>query len=630
MRKNKKTVSVLLVLALAFTAAGCGTSPRQSAAAGRGEDLSSAARGAAETLSGAIAAADSAELFTERDLGGEYGEYTLITLAGAKVGIDGEGAEVRRGAVAITAAGTYLLRGSLLGQILIDAPEDAKVQLVLDGAAIENDGAAAIAALSADKLFITLAPGSENSVSAKGTLAAIGDADADGAIWAKCDLTINGAGALAIYCESGHGVVTKDDLRVVSSDLRVEAAKRALSGKDSVAIASGTLELSSGTDGIHSDSDKDGKGYIAVLGGDIAIVSAGDGLDASLWVSLEGGRVSVTSGGGAQSVSQGGYGGYGRGAWSGGSGSDVSAKGVKGDAAVYVSGGELHADSADDALHTNGETVISGGTLELASGDDGVHADVSITVSGGVLTVSDSCEGLEAAEILITGGEIRIKASDDGLNASGGRDGSALGGPFGGDPFAAQDASIAVSGGTLYLSAGGDGVDSNGDLTVSGGEIYVSGPTNGGNGALDYNGRGVISGGVLVAAGAWGMAENFSADSTQCSLLVAFPATVQGGQEIRVYDADGAAIVSYAPEKEYQCAVISAPGLRLGETVTVTAGGYSQSVTISSVIVGGQGGFGGGPGGGPEGGRGGGPGGGPGRRGGGGRNDADGASSAVT
>ena len=66
-------------------------------------------------------------------------------------------------------------------------------------------------------------------------------------------------------------------------------------------------------------------------------------------------------------------------------------------------------------------------------------------------------------------------------------------------------------------AAGGVGIDSNGDLNVSGGEIYVSGPTSDGDSALDYDGAATVTGGTIVAAGYSGMAQNFGSDSTQGS-----------------------------------------------------------------------------------------------------------------
>lgn len=597
--KNKKILSILLSVALAFSAVGCGA-----AGGSLGKTVTAAltdAESAVDTDSAVNTSSVSSsveELFTARDLSGESGEAVVtVTLSGDTAAADGAGVEVSDGLVSITAGGDYLLTGSFSGSVVVDVEESEKVQLILSGAAIESEGQSAIVVLSADKVFLTLAENSENTVSASGELAALGEVNADGAIFSKCDLTINGTGSLSVDCETGHGVVSKDDLKIASGTLTVTAAKQGLSGKDSVRIADGTITITAGTDAIRSENaDDTEKGTVSILGGSIIAVSGSDGIDASGTVSIEGGKITLAAGGGADSVSRASYG------W-GQSSSSSGGKGIKSDMAVSILGGTLSIDSADDAIHTDGDVTVSGGMLTLKSGDDGIHADAALTISGGSVTVSDSYEGLEAADIVIADGEISVRASDDGLNAAGGSDGSNGGGMFGGDPFAAQDASITISGGSLTVNADGDGIDSNGDLTVSGGTICVSGPTNAGNGALDYNGSGVITGGTFIAAGASGMAENFSNGSTQCSMLVSFSGTISAGSEICVYDSQGKLIASYTPEKSYQCAVISCPELTVGESYTVTAGGTQQSVTLSSTItgggmgMGGPGGFGGGQGG---------------------------------
>lgn len=602
--KNKKILAILLSVALAFSAVGCGA-----AGGSLGKTVTAAltdAESAVDTDSAVNTSSVSSsveELFTARDLGGESGEAVVtVTLSGDTATADGAGVSVSDGLVAITAGGDYLLTGSFSGSVVVDVEESEKVQFILSGVAIESEGQSAIVVLSADKVFLTLAENSENTVSASGELAALGEVNADGAIFSKCDLTINGTGSLSVDCETGHGVVSKDDLKIASGTITVDAAKQGLSGKDSVSIADGTITITAGTDAIHSENADDAeKGVITILGGSITAESGSDGIDASGTVSIEGGKITLAAGGGADSVSR-----YasGWGGWSQSSTSTSGGKGIKSDVSVTILGGTISVYSADDAIHTDGDVTVSGGMLTLKSGDDGIHADASLTISGGSVTVSDSYEGLEAADIVIEGGEISVRASDDGLNAAGGNDGSNGGGWFGGDPFAAQDASITISGGSLTVNADGDGIDSNGDLTVSGGTIFVSGPTNSGNGALDYNGSGVITGGTLIAAGASGMAENFSNGSTQCSMLVSFSGTISAGSEICVYDSQGKLIASYTPEKSYQCAVISCPELTVGESYTVTAGGTQQSVTLSSTItgggmgMGGPGGFGGGPGGG--------------------------------
>ena len=414
------------------------------------------------------------------------------------------------GSYRITEAGTYRLTGGLFsGQIVIEAPEDAKVKLILDGVGIRMDKHAAIYAISADKLVLSSSEGSSNMLSSDGDFVQMDENKVDAAVFAKCDLTINGSGTIAVTCETGHGVVTKDDLKIKSGTLSVEAAEQGLNGKDSITV--------------------------------------------------DGGAISIRCGG--------------------------------------------------DGVHTEGDAEFSGGTLVIESGDDGVHADGALTISGGALTVSRCLEGLEAHQITISSGEIRVTAADDGLNAAGG-DSS------GRDPFKTDsDAFITISGGTLIVNANGDGIDTNGILSVSGGEVFVSGPTNGGNGSLDYGISGSISGGTVIAAGSAGMAVNFGAESTQGSILLNVGEQA-AGTTITVIDESGTVLASFTPDKRYESVVVSAPGMVLDGSYTVTAGSFTQTVTLESIVYGGASGFGGpggpgGPGGGP-----GGPGGGPGGRGG--------------
>ena len=253
--KNKKILAILLSVALAFSAVGCGA-----AGGSLGTTVTAAltdAESAVDTDS-AVNSSSVEELFTARDLGGESGEAVVtVTLSGDTATADGAGVSVSDGLVAITAGGDYLLTGSFSGSVVVDVEESEKVQLILSGAAIESEGQSAIVVLSADKVFLTLAENSENTVSASGELAALGEVNADGAIFSKCDLTINGTGSLSVDCETGHGIVSKDDLRIASGTLTVTAAKQGLSGKDSVRIADGTITITAGTDAIHSENADD-------------------------------------------------------------------------------------------------------------------------------------------------------------------------------------------------------------------------------------------------------------------------------------------------------------------------------------------------------------------------------------
>lgn len=215
------------------------------------------------------------------------------------------GVSISGNIITISKEGTYVLSGALSeGQIVVDA-DLAKVQLVLDNVDITCASSAAIYIKSADKTFITLAEGSENILMNTAEYEAIDDKNIDAVIFSKDDLTLNGKGTLTINSEYGHGIVSKDDLKLVSGTCNITAKKHALSGKDSVRIAAGTYNLTSGKDGIHSENaDDDEKGFVYIASGDFTIESTGDGIDASYVVQIDDGDFEITAGGGAENATK--------------------------------------------------------------------------------------------------------------------------------------------------------------------------------------------------------------------------------------------------------------------------------------------------------------------------------------
>ncbi len=541
-----------------------------------GETLASTAASGTEISADTIA--DASEMFTDRDLAGEYTENgsSVITLG--------------EGDVIISEEGTYILRGSVENAVVIvDADENAKIQLVLDGVNISNEDGAAIYIRTADKVFITLADGTVNTLENGGSYTAIDDNNIDAVIFSKCDLTINGSGSLSITATAGHGIVSKDDLRVAGGTVTVSAEKHGLSGKDSVRITDADLNITAGKDGIHSENtEKEDKGFVYIESGSLNIVADGDGISAGAYLQIDGGEFALTTGGGSSNKATA----------KDEDGDIVSTKGIKAEGQLTVNGGTFLIDSQDDALHTNGSMTVNRGEFTIATGDDALHADETTTVNGGTINISTCYEGVEGNDVVISGGYLKLYATDDGLNAAGGNDGSGFGGMFGGS-FGGSDSSILISGGEIYINADGDGIDSNGDLTVTGGTIYVSGPESDGDGALDYDGTGQITGGTLVAVGRSGMAMNFGDTSTQGSILIS-TANCAAGTEVVLKDADGNVMVSYTAESSFNSVVVSCPGLEQGGTYSVMAGDEAYEVTLESLIYGsGMGaGFGGGMGGG--------------------------------
>lgn len=563
----------------------------------------------------------SADMFIERDLAGTYEESgaVYVTLSGDGITGETDGVAINGQTVTITAEGTYIFSGTLSeGQIVVDA-DKAKVQIVFDNVDITCASSAAVYVKNAEKVFVTLAEGSQNTLRNTDEYVAIDDNNIDAVIFAKSDLTLNGTGSLTIVSAEGHGIVSKDDLKITGGTYDIIAAGHALSGKDSVRIADGTFILTAEKDGIHAENaDDEEKGYIYIADGDFTITSDGDGMDASNIVQIEDGTFDITAGGGAanslkthesdmpgggmsqnierpdgESMPQ-------MGEKPDGENmpqdtttdeSGTSTKGIKAGGGMYLNGGTYQIDSADDSIHSNANITIADGTYTLATGDDGVHADDALTVNGGTITVTESYEGLEGLTVTINDGTIDITARDDGINTAGGTDQSGFG-TFG-DHFKGMDSAddeteettdnemwMELNGGYIHILAGGDGVDSNGDLTINGGEIYIDGPSDNGNSAIDYGDRSsaYVNGGMLVAIGSSGMAEGMSDSSKQEVLMVKLGEQMEAG-DVELTDNEGNVIVSYTALKSYDCVIISTAEVESGATYTLTTSGTMTEVT---------------------------------------------------
>jgi hypothetical protein len=606
----KKMIAVIMAALVIASFTGCGTAG--SGASSKGESV--------ELL-------DASEMFSGKDIevGYDESECTVITLGGESARVEGKGASVSGGTVTVSGAGDYLISGKLTdGCIVVDADGEDKVRLIFKGVSINSSSGAAIYVKQADKVFITLSKESVNEFS-NTEKSKITD-DVDAVIFSKDDLTINGEGSLTVTANTGHAIVSKDDLVISGGVYHLSSEKKALDANNSIRVAGGSFTIDSGTDALHAEHEESDKGFIYIAGGSFDITSGTDAMDASGVIQIEGGSFNIVAGGGSANASTKKGGGFndGWGKWggkgkrmsadesgaagavrlsaasgegkTGDSSESSSAKGLKSDRFVAINNGSFTIDSSDDAIHSNGNVSVADGTLSISSGDDGIHADSALKISGGSVTVSKSYEGLEGMTIDVSGGTVSVTASDDGLNAAGGNDQSSMNGRPGQNRFAAQEGVyISISGGSLTVDASGDGIDSNGDVKMSGGEVYVSGSTDNGNSAFDYNGEATITGGTFVAAGMSGMAQNFGSGSTQGAMLVSV-GNQAAGSEVILRDSKGKTLVSFRPQKNYNSVVVSTPDIKKGSSYTLVTGSSETKVQMDSLIYGSGGGMGGGPG----------------------------------
>ena len=234
------------------------------------------------TLSGEQVVTDG--IFSDRDLKPDYDSVTAeIALNGDSVQINGSGVKAEGTIITVSEEGIYRITGTLNdGQIIIDA-DKAKVQLVLDNASISCSNSSAIYTINADKTFITLAEGSQNTVS-DGTSYSYADDTADepdAAIFSEDSLTINGTGSLSVKGNYNDGIRCKDDIVITGGNLNIDSVGDGIKGKDYVAAAGGNITVNAGQDGIKSTNTQDtGMGFIYVEDGSFNITAQQDGIQA--------------------------------------------------------------------------------------------------------------------------------------------------------------------------------------------------------------------------------------------------------------------------------------------------------------------------------------------------------------
>lgn len=589
--KKMMTLWITFLMILALTACSTGISAITSGASGgqsshssssQTTSLTSQTTGGTSTSSSSAAdtlAENSSTHEAAEDAVSDAASAIPIQLNGDSIAASGTGVNVDGSKATITAAGTYSLSGSLTdGQILVNVTGKGAVHLILKGVDLHSSTSAPIYILSAEKVILFLAEGTQNTVTDAENYVFDTTAtdEPNAAIFSKSDLSIYGSGSLTVNANYQDGIASKDGLIIANGTLTVTAKDDGIRGKDYLVVKDGSLQVTAQGDGLKSDNEEDAtKGYISIASGTIVITSAGDALNAQTDVSITGGKFTLSTGGGSNNRAD----------------ESTSAKGIKGAASVAIDGGTFTIDSADDSIHSNGSITINGGNFQLASADDAIHADASLTINGGEIQITQSYEGIESAVITVNAGSLHIVSSDDGINGAGGNDGSGMntgrtpgmapGGGPGQDSFsAAGNYFLYIRGGYIFIDAQGDGIDVNGGIEMSDGVVLVNGPTEQMNGALDYDSGFSMTGGTIVAVGSSGMALTTSQSSSQNSALIYLSGAQAGGTLIHIQNSTGEDVLTFAPTREYQSIAFSSPKLTNGETYTVFTGGSSTG-TVS-------------------------------------------------
>lgn len=475
--------------------------------------------------------AETPATWSEFDLNDTWTEQdTHINLTPENTQKEWQGAKLVSDDLYIRAEGTYVLSGTLNGQLFISTDKTKKVHLVFNGFTVNNDTLTPILCERGDKVVITLAEGTENFINDNKADYVDGGATPDGrnagAIHAKMGLTINGTGSLTVNTVYRHGIVSNSNLRIVSGNITVNAKEEGLRGKESVSIRGGNVTVKSGDDGVKvNQADEEGQGFFAMEGGTLQITTDTDGIDV-----------------------------------------------IKN---VRIVGGTIRISSRDDAIVTEGTVSIAGNPvirLQAESGSDdsdakGIKADGDITVESGTLQIIKSFEGLESknASVRILGGKVNVNATNDGVNAA---------------------TLLSVEGGALYVTTGGDGLDSGGNIHVKGGTTVICGSPSNAFAPMDVpDGCEIlVDGGFLLAYGSLSAVQYPAQKSAQSFLGTSVSLKKDVPYALR--DQNGNTLVTFTPGENALTLCFSSEALAAGKYTlfsgvtpegTPTGGVYTSS-----------------------------------------------------
>lgn len=364
---KKRFLAIIAAALIAVTAASCSSQNTESTksattsavsttvAENKSEDTSTKADLKKTSLSGTLSK-DS--VFTDRDL-----EQSADTSDAKKY-------TVTKGKnISITSEGVYVLSGEATDvTVTVDAGNDAKVQIVLDGVSITNSSSPAIYVKSADKVFVTTTKSSSNTLKVTGTFTKDGDTNTDAVIFSKDDLVLNGQGTLNIE-SSANGVTSKDDLKITGGTYNVTSTSDAFEANDSIAVADGKITINSQKDGLHAENDEDKSvGYVYICGGTLKINASADGIQGTTTVQIDKGTFDLT----AQEAIESTY---------------VKING--GTIKISASDDGINASSKSDSVSTKIEINDGDITIEMAQGDtDGIDSNGDLYINGGKISIN--------------------------------------------------------------------------------------------------------------------------------------------------------------------------------------------------------------------------------------------------
>jgi hypothetical protein len=492
----------------------------------------------------------------------------------------------------ITDGGTYLVKGSA-ANASIEINSEGEVKLILADASLTCASGVPLKVSAASSFTLSIASKTKNYLSET-----VSNDDAVILVDNGEKLNIEGEGYL--YISSGEGldgavgagIKSPKGVSIEGTHLTINASGHSINAKKGVEVNDAKICLTSGKDGIHAE-----KGEVSIKGSVFDSSSYGDGIDAGAEVTIEDSTTHFETTGTyvlyvASEDSTGELYEDSRYIKSNGDYKKIDSdsmdryseryylvdkcKGVKSEGAVSFKGGAHYFKTADDCLASDVSVTISSGDYSFYTADQAINSDQALSIGNDDseeldIRIYHSFEGIQGGAIDFYSGYTYIYAEDDGINATSDTDGFDVSMNF-------------HDGATVYVNAEGDGVDSNGDITMDGGNLVVAGPSSGGNGSLDFDGSFSFTGGNLIAVGSNSMAQ--VPDTSGVNALSYGTSGWSKGARYSLYCGDYEFSVTLPKNLSSVSFIVQSPSLVSGEKVSVVKGSTLKADSRNGAYIG--------------------------------------------
>jgi len=151
--------------------------------------------------------------------------------------INGEGANFSNDVIEINKQGTYVIEGSLDGQLIVEADEEAIVHIIFDNAEINSSIGTPLYIAEANKVLLTLV--NDNILTSSLT-----EAIDNTVILSNCNLSINGTGSLKLETAFGELIYCNEDLKLVTGEIILSTSDiKKIIAKNSICIKDTTFNI---------------------------------------------------------------------------------------------------------------------------------------------------------------------------------------------------------------------------------------------------------------------------------------------------------------------------------------------------------------------------------------------------